>query len=157
MHGELLRGYAKRFVPREGRSLVWGRLWQGSEADAQYRAMTSASTSPSWRGAGSHRHEMQPDSKKEYWRRYEEAEAEARARRKAEAAVERLEEERVICELLGGAGMREEDQPQARRMKRMAYDGMPGPGELHGFACGLFSLTDILGSASRTTWTHVQV
>ncbi|KAF8585083.1 hypothetical protein K439DRAFT_1080534 [Ramaria rubella] len=30
------------------------------------------------------------------------------------------------------AGMREEDQPQARRMKQMAYDGMPGPAELRG-------------------------
>ena len=117
VHGALLRGYARRFAPREGRSLVRGRLLEPREAAAGAGAPSQV------------KHERQADSHKAYWRAFEEREAEARARRKAEAAVVRAEEEKVISELLGGTGMREEDQPQARRMKRMAYDGMPGPGE----------------------------
>ena len=58
----------------------------------------------------------------------EEREAQAQARCKAEAAVVRAEE-KVISGLLGSMGMREEHQLQARRMKQMAYDGIPGPGE----------------------------
>lgn len=126
VHGELLRGYAKRFGPREGRSLVWSPLWRETEAEA---AAVKMSLERGAKGSASLRHEKQPDSKKSYWKVFEEQEAEGRARRKAEAEVERMEEERVICELLGGAGMRDEDQPQARKMKQMAYDGMPGPGE----------------------------
>jgi len=128
VHGELLRRYTKLFRPREGRCLVRGQLWEGSEADARYRAAAV----PAWRGPGSAWHDRQPHSRREYWKMYEERQAEARALRKAAEEVDRMEEERVICELLGGAGMREKDQPQARRMKKMAYDGMPGPAEQRG-------------------------
>ena len=65
----------------------------------------------------------------------EEREAEVWARHKAEAAVV-CTEEKVISGLLGGTGIWEEHQPQARQMKRMAYDGIPGPGEWLVCVCG---------------------
>lgn len=138
VHGELLRGYAKRFGPREGRSFVWGTLWAGHDADAAgRRGGLSAEVK-----RAQQIHDEEPDSSKEYWRAFEKREAEARARRKAEEAVQRLEEERVICELLQGKGMAEQDQPQARRMRRMAYDGMPGPGAYFVLLAGVRKVTD---------------
>ncbi|GJJ13426.1 hypothetical protein Clacol_007680 [Clathrus columnatus] len=149
VHGELLRGYAKRFGPREGRSLVWSQLWVSADrassptsTGTRDKSPTSpitinntaaaavATTRPSILTNSDH--EAHSDSDTSYWAQWESQQAAVRARRKAEDAVARLEEERVIGELLDGAGMREEDQPQARRMRRMAYDGMPGPAELRG-------------------------
>ena len=59
---------------------------------------------------------------------------EVQAGRKAEVAVV-CAEEKVISGLLGGMGMREEHQLQARQMKQLVYDGIPGPGEW--LVCGV--------------------
>jgi hypothetical protein len=153
VHGELLRRYAKKFAPREGRTLMYSKLWEGIEQEeveeeaevvageagcCSSSGLTTTITSfgsrlmkmseEEVRKALERVHESQPDEARDYWRRYEEKLAEERAKRKAEEEVRRKEEERVISEMLGGLGMREEDQPQARRMGKMAYDGMPGPG-----------------------------
>lgn len=193
VHGDLLRGYAKRFGPREGRSLVWSPLWVSADraASSSSNSSSSSSTSPhrkaphyysnvpvlstsptsttpttttattsSTSSISSPDHEAHCDSDKSYWAQWESAQAALRARRKAESEVARLEEERVISELLDGAGMREEDQPQARRMRRMAYDGMPGPAELRGltysfdkflYDLGEFTASSGAGAGVRAT------
>jgi len=127
VHGNLLRGYAKKFAPREGRSLVFSHLWEGFEKEEQEQARKEEERR--LREGGDSVHEQADDGEKEYWRQFEEREAERRAKRKAVEEVRREEERRVIREMLGGMGMREEDQPQARRMGKIAYDGMPGPGK----------------------------
>ncbi|KAF8527601.1 hypothetical protein BU17DRAFT_61726 [Hysterangium stoloniferum] len=132
VHGALLRAYARRFGPREGRSLCWSALLREEEEIEREALGLTPDGSNSSSSDVSAEHDAYPDSSSPYWEAYEAKQAALRARRKALEMMQRLEEERVICELLGGQGMREEDQPQARRMKRMAYDGMPGPPEERG-------------------------
>lgn len=175
VHGDLLRGYAKRFGPREGRSLVWSPLWVSADRASSASASSSSSSTSPHRGqhhpppppplttsptssptitpTATPEHDAHCDSDKSYWAHWESQQAALRARRKAESEVARLEEERVISELLDGAGMREEDQPQARRMRRMAYDGMPGPAELRGLTYSFDKFLYDLGEFTMTTTT----
>ncbi|KIJ54213.1 hypothetical protein M422DRAFT_241464 [Sphaerobolus stellatus SS14] len=139
VHGNLLRGYAKKFAPREGRSLVFSQLWAGLEADAKQHKLRRDGSADSLLEEnereeleGQMEHEEIDDGERDYWRSYEERERERKAKRRAEEEVRKMEEARVIREMLGGVGCSEADQPQARKMGKIAYDGMPGPAENRG-------------------------